>query len=276
MNRPYSRNASSTCMANSRVGSRMSTRGGPCLVLAEEREDGQREGRRLARAGLRGTDEVLAGQHDGHGAFLDGRRRGVAGGLRAAQDGVGQAEVGETGRGRRGGRGGRLGAGSAGCARFVRRTWRAVGRLSRAGRPGGIGPAGFCPGAGRVRPAGGVGGGFRLGSEAIEELAEHWNRHHRTDQPAARVSFAPTRKPAETRARVPAVRGGRQPPGSYFVASCAASISFWLCAVMYLPKASCSSGLILVSMVLLRVSSSLLLVSSSFILLSSLALTALT
>ena len=57
---------------------------------AEAREDGQRESRGLARARLRGTNEVAAAKHDGNGAQLDGRRIGVAGGLHAAEDGIGK------------------------------------------------------------------------------------------------------------------------------------------------------------------------------------------
>jgi hypothetical protein len=70
------------------VGSSTSTRGP--AVRGEAREDGQRKGRGLAGARLRGADQVAAGEHDGNGAELDGSRIGVTGGLDAAENGLGE------------------------------------------------------------------------------------------------------------------------------------------------------------------------------------------
>ncbi|MCY1527078.1 hypothetical protein D9M68_621320 [compost metagenome] len=66
----------------------------------EAMQDGQREGRRLARAGLRGAHDVTAFHHDGDGLGLDRRGSGVAGfGDGLQQQGV-QPEIGERRRGR--------------------------------------------------------------------------------------------------------------------------------------------------------------------------------
>jgi hypothetical protein len=61
-------------------------------VVAEPRQDGQREGRGLAGAGLGGADDVAAAEHDGNRAQLDGRGIGIAGGLDAAEHGFGEIE----------------------------------------------------------------------------------------------------------------------------------------------------------------------------------------
>jgi hypothetical protein len=85
-----SRKAVSTWAASSRVGSRTSTRARPWAPRRVR--IGQREGGRLAGAGLGGGDEVAAGQDDGDGPQLDGRGIGVAGGLDAAEHGFGEIE----------------------------------------------------------------------------------------------------------------------------------------------------------------------------------------
>ena len=61
-------------------------------VLAEAGEDGQRERRRLAGAGLGGSNEVAATKDDGDRAQLNGRGIGVTGGLDAAENIFGQIE----------------------------------------------------------------------------------------------------------------------------------------------------------------------------------------
>ena len=48
------------------------------LLERQPLEDRQRERRRLAGAGLGDPEQVAAGQHDGDGLRLDGRRLGVA------------------------------------------------------------------------------------------------------------------------------------------------------------------------------------------------------
>ena len=51
------------------------------FVAHEALQQGQREGSRLAGAGLRGAHDILPGEHDGNGLRLDG------GGLRIAHSG---------------------------------------------------------------------------------------------------------------------------------------------------------------------------------------------
>jgi len=48
------------------------------LRRAEQLQDRQREAGGLAGAGLRGGEQVAAGEDDGNGLRLDGRGRGVA------------------------------------------------------------------------------------------------------------------------------------------------------------------------------------------------------
>ena len=62
-------------------------------VLREQREDGKREGRRLAGAGLRGADQIFAGENNREGAKLDWRRLGKAHRLGAAHDFRRQAKI---------------------------------------------------------------------------------------------------------------------------------------------------------------------------------------
>ena len=55
-------------------------------MLGEKREDGQREGRRFAGAGLRGADQIFAGENNWESAELDRRRLRETHRLRAAHD----------------------------------------------------------------------------------------------------------------------------------------------------------------------------------------------
>ena len=82
--------AVSTWAANSRVGSRTSSRG--CgLCWPSSREDRQRERRGLAGAGLRAADHVLPGEDQRNGAKLNGRGLDVTHGLHAFEHGLGKA-----------------------------------------------------------------------------------------------------------------------------------------------------------------------------------------
>ena len=58
-------------------------------------QDGQRERRRLAGAGLGDAQNVAALQKRRNGALLDRRRHGVLGGLEGAQQRLGKAEIGK-------------------------------------------------------------------------------------------------------------------------------------------------------------------------------------
>jgi hypothetical protein len=61
-------------------------------VSAEARENGQGKGGGFAGAGLGGADEVAAAEDDRNRAKLDRRGIGVAGGLDAAENGLGKLE----------------------------------------------------------------------------------------------------------------------------------------------------------------------------------------
>jgi hypothetical protein len=65
-------------------------------VRAELRENGQRERRGLAGAGLRTADDVLAGEDQRNGAQLDGRRLDVTHRLDAFENFLGKSECGKT------------------------------------------------------------------------------------------------------------------------------------------------------------------------------------
>ena len=52
--------------------------------MAEQRQDGKRERRGFAGAGLGGADQIFAGENDGKGAELDRRRFGKTHRLRPA------------------------------------------------------------------------------------------------------------------------------------------------------------------------------------------------
>ena len=56
-------------------------------------QDRQREGRRLAGAGLRNSDHVAAGQRDRNRLGLDGSRRDVLLVGKCARDGPGETEI---------------------------------------------------------------------------------------------------------------------------------------------------------------------------------------
>jgi hypothetical protein len=80
---------SSICKASSRVGAITSTRvprRWPGGQRGEPGEHGQRERRRLARAGLRDADEVVPGENRRDGGGLDRRGLGVAGVLHGVQN----------------------------------------------------------------------------------------------------------------------------------------------------------------------------------------------
>ena len=62
------------------------------------REDGQRERRRLARAGLGLAEQVRAAEQGGNGLRLDGRGGFVADGRQGGDDGFAQAELGKAGQ----------------------------------------------------------------------------------------------------------------------------------------------------------------------------------
>ena len=70
------------------------------LLDVDFREDGQREGGRLAGAGLRLAEQVRAAEHHRDGLRLDGRGRLVADVVEGGDNGVAQAQLGEAGVGR--------------------------------------------------------------------------------------------------------------------------------------------------------------------------------
>ena len=96
--RPKSSNDWPTWAASSRVGTSTSRRGareprGFGCSSARLLQQRQREGRRLAGAGLGGGQQVAAVVDGGNGALLDGRRGDVAQFLDGAQEFGRQAEL---------------------------------------------------------------------------------------------------------------------------------------------------------------------------------------
>ena len=75
---PNGSSASLTCMASSRVGTRMSERGRLLCAagaVGEPGEHRQAEGEGLARAGAAAAEDVAAGEGVGDGRGLDRERR---------------------------------------------------------------------------------------------------------------------------------------------------------------------------------------------------------
>ena len=62
-------------------------------VLQNAMQDGKREGRGLAGAGLGDADDVAAGQREGNGLGLDGGGREVILFFERTRDGIGEAEI---------------------------------------------------------------------------------------------------------------------------------------------------------------------------------------
>ena len=56
-------------------------------------QDGKREGRGLAGAGLGDADDVTAGEGEGNGLSLDGRGREIILFFERTRDGIGEAEI---------------------------------------------------------------------------------------------------------------------------------------------------------------------------------------
>src|SRR6185369_9778993 len=68
---------------------------GPLVLGGKVLQHGQREGRRLAGAGLGDAENVTALQQRGNGARLDRRGHGVLGGVEGTQQRLGEAEIGK-------------------------------------------------------------------------------------------------------------------------------------------------------------------------------------
>ena len=83
-----------TCAASSRVGTSISARTwrGPLRGRHQRLQQRQREGGRLAGAGLRRAQHIAAAQDGGNGLRLDGGRRGIAGLFDGAYEGGNQTQ----------------------------------------------------------------------------------------------------------------------------------------------------------------------------------------
>ena len=62
-------------------------------MLQNAMQDGKREGRCLAGAGLGDADDVTAGKCEGNGLSLDGRGRQIVLFFKRTRNGIGEAEI---------------------------------------------------------------------------------------------------------------------------------------------------------------------------------------